>query len=61
MACESRNDLLNWLNELLQLNIAKIEQCGTGAALCQVMDSIYGTALPCNNGWRRRSVAKGQV
>ncbi|KAI5816747.1 calponin homology domain-containing protein [Pyronema omphalodes] len=39
---ESRQELLNWLNSLLQLNITRVEQCGTGAALCQVMDSIYG-------------------
>ncbi|KAF4991957.1 hypothetical protein FGRMN_7511 [Fusarium graminum] len=28
-------------SSLLQLNITKVEQCGTGAALCQVFDSIY--------------------
>ncbi|GFP52023.1 microtubule integrity protein mal3 [Trichoderma asperellum] len=38
---ESRQELLNWLNSLLQLNITKVEQCGTGAALCQVFDSIF--------------------
>lgn len=42
-ANESRGDLLNWVNDLLQLNITKIETMGTGAALCQIMDSIYGT------------------
>ena len=26
----SRQELLGWLNNLLQLNITKIEQCGTG-------------------------------
>jgi len=38
-----RTDLLAWLNELLQINYTKIEQCGTGAAYCQILDSIYGT------------------
>ncbi|KAL2270489.1 hypothetical protein VTJ83DRAFT_2673 [Remersonia thermophila] len=38
---ESRQELVNWLNSLLQLNITKVEQCGTGAALCQVYDSIF--------------------
>ncbi|KAL8951413.1 MAG: hypothetical protein Q9222_002604 [Ikaeria aurantiellina] len=38
---ESRQELLAWLNNLLQLNITKVEQCGTGAALCQIYDSIY--------------------
>ncbi|KAI9891132.1 MAG: hypothetical protein M1814_003331 [Vezdaea aestivalis] len=34
-------ELVAWLNNLLQLHITKVEQCGTGAALCQVFDSIY--------------------
>jgi len=38
----SRADLLGWLNELLQINYTKVEQCGSGAAYCQVIDSIYG-------------------
>jgi RP/EB family microtubule-associated protein len=38
---ESRSELLAWLNELLQINYTKIEQCGTGAAYCQILDSIY--------------------
>lgn len=39
---ESRTDLLNWLNATLDLNYTKVEQCGTGAAYCQLMDNIYG-------------------
>jgi len=42
MANASRTDLLAWLNELLQINYTKVEQCGTGGAYCQVLDSIYG-------------------
>ncbi|KAL2074489.1 hypothetical protein VTL71DRAFT_8267 [Oculimacula yallundae] len=38
---ESRQELVAWLNNLLQLNVTKVEQCGTGAALCQIFDSIY--------------------
>jgi len=38
---ESRQELLAWLNNLLQLNVTKVEQCGTGAALCQIFDSIF--------------------
>jgi len=38
---ESRSELLAWLNELLQINYTKIEQCGTGAAYCHILDSIY--------------------
>ncbi|KAH9948296.1 calponin homology domain-containing protein [Amylocystis lapponica] len=39
---ESRTELLSWLNDLLQVNYTKIEQCGTGGAYCQIMDSIFG-------------------
>ncbi|KAJ1659862.1 microtubule integrity protein mal3 [Dispira simplex] len=39
---ESRQDLLNWVNQMLQLNYTKIEQLGTGAAYCQIMDTVYG-------------------
>jgi len=43
---ESRTELLTWLNDLLQLNYTKIEQCGTGAAYCQIIDSIYPGDVP---------------
>ncbi|EMD39482.1 hypothetical protein CERSUDRAFT_45712 [Gelatoporia subvermispora B] len=39
---ESRTELLAWLNDLLQVNYSKVEQCGTGGAYCQIMDSIFG-------------------
>ncbi|CAO3703446.1 unnamed protein product [Rhizopus stolonifer] len=39
---ESRMELLAWLNTLLELDYKKIEDAGTGAAYCQVMDSIFG-------------------
>ena len=42
---ESRTELLAWLNDLLQINYTKVEQCGTGGAYCQVMDSIFGQPL----------------
>ncbi|KAJ7926499.1 calponin homology domain-containing protein [Mycena leptocephala] len=41
MADASRTELLRWLNELLQLNYTKVEQCGAGGAYLQVLDSIY--------------------
>lgn len=39
---ESRSELLSWLNATLNLNYSKVEQCGTGAAFCQLMDCIHG-------------------
>ncbi|CEP10606.1 hypothetical protein [Parasitella parasitica] len=38
---ESRTELLAWVNDLLELNYTKIEQAGTGAAYCQIMDSVF--------------------
>ncbi|RGB41110.1 calponin homology domain-containing protein [Rhizophagus diaphanus] len=39
---ESRTELLAWLNDLLQISYTKVEQCGTGAAHCQIIDSVFG-------------------
>jgi len=41
-----RAELLTWLNELLGLGYTKIEQVASGAAHCQVMDSIYPGKVP---------------
>ena len=32
----SRKDILDWLNDLLCLNLTKIEQTASGAVACQV-------------------------
>ncbi|KAI9365960.1 calponin homology domain-containing protein, partial [Zopfochytrium polystomum] len=42
---ESKTELLAWVNDLLQVNYLRIEQCGSGAAYCQIMDTIYGKSL----------------
>lgn len=36
-----RKELLQWLNTLLQINYKKVEQISNGAAMCQVMDTMY--------------------
>jgi len=41
-----RFELLAWLNELLGLDYAKVEECATGAAYCQIMDAIYPGRVP---------------
>lgn len=41
MMGESRQELLSWINDLLDLGYTRIEQFGTGAAHCQIIDSIY--------------------
>lgn len=42
MSGESRMALIHWINNLLQIGYTRVEQCGTGAVLCQIFDSIYG-------------------
>eukprot|EP00727_Mastigamoeba_balamuthi_P012496 m51a1_g787 putative microtubule-associated protein rp eb family member 1 isoform x1 (303) ;mRNA; f:627354-628702 len=37
----SRKELLQWLNDLLQLNYTKVEQVCSGAAFCQIMDALH--------------------
>ncbi|KLU93214.1 microtubule-associated protein RP/EB family member 1, partial [Magnaporthiopsis poae ATCC 64411] len=37
---ESRQELVQWLNSLLQLNITKVEQCGTGQFAAPVKLSL---------------------
>ncbi|KAM0793749.1 hypothetical protein ACM66B_001169 [Microbotryomycetes sp. NB124-2] len=41
MAGESRHSLLQWINDLCQVQYTKVEQCGNGAVYCHVLDSIF--------------------
>ena len=36
-----RAELLEWVNELLQLNYDKVEDTSNGAAFCQIIDAIH--------------------
>ena len=37
----SKSDIIKWVNNVLKLNITKIEQACTGAIYCQLLDSIF--------------------
>lgn len=41
MAELSRQELVNWVNITLQLNISKVDECGKGFVFCQLLDSIF--------------------
>ncbi|GAB4845490.1 Microtubule-associated protein RP/EB member 1A [Ancistrocladus abbreviatus] len=41
-----RNEILQWINARLQLNLSKIEEAASGAVQCQMMDMTYPGAVP---------------
>ncbi len=50
-----RAEILSWVNELLQLNLQKIEQCATGSVYCQIIDSIFpGTVTVGKLKWNAK-------
>lgn len=47
-----RTELLAWVNALLQINLAKVEQCASGAVYCQVLDACHpGTVSMKKVNW----------
>jgi len=52
-----RQELLAWLNNLLQLNVTKVEQCGTGyALLCSAFHNIPMTPhFSCGENHKNKS------
>lgn len=52
----SRTDLLNWVNDLLDVNLTKVEQCASGAIYCQIVDACHpGTVKMAKVNWMARS------
>lgn len=41
-----RNEILQWINDRLQLNLTKIEQAASGAVQCQMMDMTFPGVVP---------------
>ena len=41
-----RQELLKWVNANLQLNLEKIEDLGSGAVYCQLLDAAFGQIIP---------------
>eukprot|EP00347_Sterkiella_histriomuscorum_P006743 403351604 len=51
----SKSEILNWVNDLLKLNVQKIEQCATGAVYCQIIDAIYpGSVQMSKVNWQAK-------
>jgi RP/EB family microtubule-associated protein len=52
----SRKEILDFFNNLLDMNLTKIEQTATGAVACQLFDYIFPGAVPMKRvNWHARS------
>ena len=52
----SKSVILEWLNSTLKLNVTKIEQAGTGAIYCQLLDILHpGKVKLSKVNWRATS------
>lgn len=51
----SRHQIIDWINDTLLLNISSIEQLGTGAVYCQLLDSVFPQRVPLYKvNWKAR-------
>ncbi|KAH7444699.1 hypothetical protein KP509_02G088600 [Ceratopteris richardii] len=41
-----RNEILQWANAVLSLNLSKVEEAASGAVYCQLMDATHPGAVP---------------
>ncbi|KAK9669264.1 hypothetical protein RND81_13G120300 [Saponaria officinalis] len=41
-----RNEILQWINKNLQLNLTKVEEAASGAVQCQLMDMTFPGVVP---------------
>ena len=44
----SRHEMLAWVNANLESQIGKVEELGTGAAYCQMMDMLFPGTVTTN-------------
>jgi len=52
----SRTDLIAWVNSSLSLNLAKVEQCASGAVYCQIIDMCHpGTVAMKKVNWMAKA------
>jgi len=52
----SRTELIEWVNNLLAVNIQKVEQCASGAIYCQIVDACHpGSVKMSKVNWMARA------
>lgn len=51
-----KGDLINWVNTLLELEITSIQQLGTGAVYCQIVDAMFPGKVPMQRiNWKAKN------
>jgi len=45
-----RTELLAWVNDLLQVNLTKVEHCASGAIYCQIIDACHPNSVAMRKG-----------
>ena len=51
----SKNELLKWINDTLQLDIAYIQDLGSGSVYCQLIDAYCKGVMPMNKvSWKAK-------
>ena len=52
----SKNEILSFLNQLLDLNLTKIEQTASGCVACQLIEYIFPKSIPMSKvNWGAKS------
>lgn len=50
-----KNELLKWINEVLNLDLSYIEDLGSGSIYCQLIDAYYRHVVPMGKvNWKAR-------
>jgi hypothetical protein len=51
-----RGEILKWINQILKLDLTMIEQLGSGAVYCQLLDAVCPGIVPLHKiNWRART------
>lgn len=51
-----RGQIIDWINNLLELNLTKIEQLGAGSVYCQIVDVIHPGKVSMNKvNWKAKN------
>jgi len=50
-----RQEIINWIGETIHLEVQKIEDLGSGAVYCQLLDAAFGQKVPMSKvNWKAK-------